>query len=196
MVRDVSPQPLNRIPVGLLDLFGIKSMGQYPQSLLNQLQPVIDLLPWYTQAQATNVQLSRAPLVGNAISGGRYTWTASTIAVLPATTGEIRVPDNEIWYVSQYSVQWSFDTAGQVASLRPGYYFTGLGYTTVWQLPSTDNALIAFTGVGTGGTGMSATTIPFFLPPGSSPALAVGVQQLPGGQVDVSGSMRLMRFLI
>lgn len=47
MNERISRAPINRIPTGLLDLLGIKSLGQNPIDLAPQVIPVLDLVRFY-----------------------------------------------------------------------------------------------------------------------------------------------------
>jgi len=78
------PPPLGRRPEGLLDVLGIKSGGRYPQHLLQDLQPQIDLTQLYFDPRAEYLK------------GGNG--TVSAVANLVAGT-TITVPASEDWLI-------------------------------------------------------------------------------------------------
>lgn len=58
MVDQYIPPPINRLPLGLLSLLGIKNGGRYPQSLGQQLAPCFELLGWYLQSNSQSLSLN------------------------------------------------------------------------------------------------------------------------------------------
>lgn len=91
--------PLNRIPRGLLDFFGIKSGGRNPQVLTEQLLPTYELNDWYNEAAATEFQASLPLIVANTNSG------------FSTFTG-LDVPPDQVWIVRAGSrVTWDFGVA-------------------------------------------------------------------------------------
>lgn len=48
-MNGLTPPTINRIPIGLLDYFGLKSGGENPHSVDANISPSIDLLDWYTK---------------------------------------------------------------------------------------------------------------------------------------------------
>lgn len=92
--------PLNSIPWGLLDLFGIKSMGRNPQHLDKVVYPSIELLPWYVAARQTHHTLTRANLTAVNSANQFYAFSSATLG-LPTT-----VPQTEWWLISNYAMRW------------------------------------------------------------------------------------------
>lgn len=76
---------ISRIPAGILGFLGIKNGGRYPQRLLDQLAPTWDLAQLYLNSYA------------------EYLTVASTI-VGPGYTIFFSAPQNETWYVTDYSL--------------------------------------------------------------------------------------------
>lgn len=192
------PQPLNRLPIGLLDLFGIKSMGRYPQLLNTDVQPTLDLLRWYTESQALHFSLVGTSWTVGTVplptTTARLIWPGVTApdsqGALPVSGGRVTVPNSEIWLVSQYSAAWEFDTAGQVAELGLGYLMEGS--LAITHLPTK----LAGATVGARGAGSVTVDAPFYLQPGCSLCASVLQATCPAGSIVIVGRTRLMRFLI
>lgn len=80
--------PLTIRPVGLLDFLSIQAGGRYPQHLLEDLQPTMDLMRWFHDAQAEVVNNNTAGLLsGPGSAGVGFT-----------------VPAGEAWLVSNFNV--------------------------------------------------------------------------------------------
>lgn len=81
------PPPLTARPEGLLDSLGIQSGGEYPKTLLKDLQPTYELGPWYREYNQT-FATATATIVGD--------WnTGETI-----DTG-LSVPEGQIWIINR-----------------------------------------------------------------------------------------------
>lgn len=76
------PAPISKLPLGLLGFLGIKSFGQYPNSLGSQISPGLDLLGLFSGAHAEHAN-------GGAVN-----------AAAGYNTVALTVPQNEIWYVT------------------------------------------------------------------------------------------------
>ena len=163
--------PLNKLPSGLLDFFGIKSFGQYPQLLDTKLQPAIDLWNHYVAANAEDYVLATAGLTGG-VNNGYIPVTGITgsgdAAGAPYLVGGIwTVPNNELWYVQLASTyaQIGPDAAGANNTFKTGIGAATNGFSL--QLAT------LFTGWDTGHTSparshVSSLASPIFLPPGST----------------------------
>lgn len=79
--------PISKLPLGLLGALGIKNFGEYPSYLGGQISAVMDL----TGLLAAN----------HAVSTRVDVTVSAPITSLPAS---LVVPQNEIWYVTQFSV--------------------------------------------------------------------------------------------
>jgi hypothetical protein len=97
----LDPPPLNLQPSGLLGLFGIKNGGRYPQHLLAELAPQVELLRWYVTANARRYYGQVTPAVTSA-------WALQTIGSLEpepilGSSTVLAVPTGEVWVLSDWS---------------------------------------------------------------------------------------------
>jgi len=85
--------PIQLIPPGLLGFFNLKNSGKNPRTLDDNINPSLELLPWYLCSQQEG-------LVG-------------TLSIVDTNIGEFQamtaldtltVPDQEWWYVHSHSV--------------------------------------------------------------------------------------------
>lgn len=134
------PPPINTLPTGLLDFFQIKNGGEYPQTLLPQLQPVIDLYDHYKAVR--QLELFMSPLrtiVANSSAQDVPLYPLSPVN--PGDTGAATtVPSGQLWLVTHAQARWTFaalggqDFDGQLVAQRGGYLFTPpadlAGFTT------------------------------------------------------------------
>jgi len=89
------PGPINRIPQGLLSLLDVKALGRNPSLLSDQVIGTLDLFPQY-ELQSREVVIGQTnPLATGVV--GFYVDTSS-----PERT---RVPEGEVWYVSNVTYQ-------------------------------------------------------------------------------------------
>ena len=95
----LSPAVISKLPLGLLGFFGIKNGGQYPQSIVPAISPVLDLSGLlaanYNEKLAVPCTAALGFVTGNVLASG-----------LPAV-----VPAAELWWVSAVSLQ-TFTGAG------------------------------------------------------------------------------------
>lgn len=117
--------PLNIHPQGLLDFFGVKTGGRYPQRLADTLQPTIDLRDWYLESNALEYALI-GPTWTTPQSGPVLVGWSSTSPVGQLTV----VPNGEWWYVMQYSIQYQFDLLGTGEALTPLPCYRAAGGST------------------------------------------------------------------
>lgn len=113
--------PLNLQPLGLLEAFGIKSGGEYPQDLLPALQPTIDLNRWYGETNAIDIRLTYSGGIVSSAPFNIYRFLGSapiSLNVDPVTSG-ITVPNTEVWQVLDYTVQWQFTAAASQSLAGP-----------------------------------------------------------------------------
>lgn len=107
--------PLNRIPSGLLAYFGIKSGEWGPRELGQQLAPVLDLRDWYMQPDATEVNFGTGAglaAIAATRSGAAFAITATNPVDLAAGSGQVTVPQGELWLMLEADVQWGFSNGG------------------------------------------------------------------------------------
>jgi len=108
--------PLSSFPLGLLSLFGVKQQGQYPRTLIDSIQPTMDMLEFVACTNADDMELSDIVQLNGAGtgSGGRY------------TTG-LYVPDNEVWLLTDFSVTGAVrGTGGTIPGMMLGW-ISGVG---------------------------------------------------------------------
>lgn len=109
--------PLNKVPPGLLDFFGIKSGEWGPRELGQQLSPTMDLSRWYLDNYALQVAcvVPTSPLV--AATNGTAMGISSTTPVDLISAGGFSVPQTEVWLMLEMMVWWNFtNDAGLEAS--------------------------------------------------------------------------------
>lgn len=93
---------INRVPRGLQDLFGNTAAGRNPADLLQEVRPIIDLLPlWITE------KLDYVPFTG------------SFAAVFQQNT--IRVPQGELWIPVNLSADCTTTVIGESIGFVIGY---------------------------------------------------------------------------
>lgn len=118
------PRPVNRIPHGYLDFFGLKSLGKNPNVLLDDVRPTVDLREWYLRTNAQAVRFNQQLVAGSA-----YPASDPHIA-----TGAQVVPAGEWWYVHSctlivFSMAAAVVQSPGVMSVRdsqPSQYYEGL----------------------------------------------------------------------
>lgn len=187
--------PLNKIPQGLLDFFGIKSGEWGPRELGQTLSPVIELGRWYLDGYATefSVSVTGGPIFVASLAAGTMTITSTTPVVdgldLTTSPGNIFVPQNEVWLILEASVAW-FYTANP-----------GLSGEFMWAsrgnfLPShTHGATVSDAAIGKQGSRSLAR--PFWSRPGDTLSLSNTGLVVPAGSVQLSQPrLRIARFRI
>jgi hypothetical protein len=78
--------PTANLPVGLLDMLGIKS-GAYPNNLIENIQPTLELFELLAESNATEI----VSATNNVVAGGVGLFASHT------------VPQGEIWLCSGFS---------------------------------------------------------------------------------------------
>ena len=166
--------PLNKLPQGLLDFFGIKSFGRYPQFLEQRVQPMIDL--WQQYAETNCLIVSGGGIIDTSVSAIAIEITSTTPVNLSNGTS-ITVPNDEAWYIPRMSIGYSFGLlAGQ--SARFGVRLTNENQV-VWPAMLTtgydtsDAAIVR--------AGQVSLIDPIFLRPGTR--VSVGLHGTIGGTV-------------
>jgi hypothetical protein len=78
--------PINRLPAGFLGFVDVKAMGENPRTFLSEVQPGMDMRPFYT-------------------AGGRIFITSTAVAVAGVgTTPLLTVPQNKAWAAESMTV--------------------------------------------------------------------------------------------
>jgi hypothetical protein len=164
------PSPINTLPIGLLDLLGIKSGGEYPRDLSQQLGSSIELLDFYLNARAEN------------LSSGGFTVAATGFQTVAA----FAVPANELWWVHRYSLRY-VTGAAEAISAEPMWMFDVLGTQTI-QILNSPTTL----GATANGSSFMASP-PLLAPPNSQAAYVVNSIT---GVIDLAAYLRITRFRI
>lgn len=172
----IEKAPINRLPEGLLGFLDIKSMGKNPSTLLDQVQAIISLEPFYALASISS-SFSRA--AGPAVTNVFETFTTPAYtnagAALPET-----VPPQEIWLVTNFSVN---ATGTVVPTVLPAFLDTS----------GTSQVCPAFMHQSTVGLSCDSTAVrPFLVPSGAR--LAVLIRNLALNGL-LSVTMRVMRLV-
>lgn len=93
------PGQINRTPDGVMGFLGIKNFGRMPDMLNSTLAGTWELAPWYLNVNCSYQQSS----LNGVVIGPSIVFT---------------VPNNEIWYVTDFSMyQFSPAAAGAVMAL-------------------------------------------------------------------------------
>lgn len=98
------PGLIQRVPVGYLDLFGLKSSGQTPTVSPDECQPVVDITELYAAARWEQITAT--------------TNTVNLIGFWGAAA--LTVPSGEMWLVDRLTYTTGTLLAGTTYRLRPG----------------------------------------------------------------------------
>jgi len=133
------------IPPGLLGLLQLKNRGQNPGSLEDIVQPGLDILPFWYEAVAEELNgFTRTPVTGN---NGFASWSTP-----------ITVPQGEAWWVLNYTIVTSEMGVGDSGQFGVG-----------WQNPAANHtyAVGDISAINSGVGRCVAHGEPFFLGPGA-----------------------------
>lgn len=148
--------PIQLTPPGLLGLLQLKTGGFLPDTLKQDVQPTINMEPWYLRATASVLYAlpirNLAPGVYNDFVG----WAA------PA---DIRASNTDTWYVHNFTIQ-CFGNASSITYARPAVQYSG-GVPSFFGLGDVSPALAA------GGTSLIVAR-DFWIPPGAELGMYVG----------------------
>lgn len=141
--------PIQNIPRGLLGLLQLKNLGKNPDVLIGNVQPTLDMLGFWlaNDARPDTTQYTGTQVTGNSIISG--------------PTVNLSVPQEETWFVHQFSLQIACGAADTVSNAVPIMYLTGTGVIR-WQ-GMTEAAL----NIAAGGRGGVITARNFWAPPGA-----------------------------
>lgn len=197
-MADLQFPPLNRLPKGLLDFFGIKSGAWGPRTLGAQLVPTIELIDWYTEPYAQWFNVGTAvPAAAAPVGPGPAIEFAGAVSDATMQTGGVCiVPTDETWYMHEFTAGYSFPalengrfsiellTAGNLTStLNPPQQEQGLG-----TMPFATGAPAA------GGRYLTSLVRKMFWPPGTQFRVqSLGVTALTGV---IRGVGRVTRFKV
>jgi hypothetical protein len=199
MVDKLLTAPLGQLPLGLLDFFAVKSMGEYPQRLGDHVLPVMDLTRWYADQVADTGIATIAPVGPLGASTGQITsadWTSSAGAFDFARGGGATiVPQNELWIVLEAVSQILIGDAAGVGDVSL-WARRGAGDPT--SVIITDGV---FQGWNTGAAGMTRagaralTRGPVFLTPGMEIVSRLFGQNPGAGTINFQHSVRIRRLI-
>lgn len=165
-VDKIETAPLNKIPGGLLDFFGIKSFGQNPQYLEARVQPTLDMLLWYAQTNATYFEVPTITLTVANQPGGTLEFPSSQ-PINYVTGGTLRVPENEVWFVHEFLVKTIYGNSGDFGEFWPAIHEYGSAITRPQpcetSAPQNMVGAAAYTR-----TAWATMTRPIFVPPGAT----------------------------
>lgn len=173
--------PVQVIPPGLLGFLQLKQQGRNPAELLESLYPVLELTDWYLQART----LDHSQAVGIAsIAIGFGAAIQNLFAPTPIT-----VPDGEMWWVEEYTVQsGNLAAATERCQLQCAMYTPLVGTVNAYLLgdPSPDitgNAVVRRN---------AARARHFFAPPGAGLGFALFIQET-AANITYTGFARFVR---
>lgn len=133
--------PINTIPAGLTDFFGIRSSGSNPQSLTDQLVNTMDLFPWYAgEAQVAIYRRSIAG-AGSAVHIFRPTDFIEGSALPTDALGtSVVIPSDEVWVINNFSclITWERNAASLETFRASLFWAKGTPFTQLrsWSRPS------------------------------------------------------------
>lgn len=126
-------KPIQAALPGFLSLLGIKNLGLNPDTLGGNVAPVIEMLPYYLRGQQQYLS-SVASLALGAVNGNFYPITGA--GSLNGTV-DFTVPNNQWWYVQNFSVFSSQVSLNDLLFVRLGMRRSlgGVAYNYFWQSP-------------------------------------------------------------
>lgn len=197
--RELLTAPLGQLPLGLLDFFAVKSMGEYPQRLGDSVLPVMDLTRWYAdQVAATGVaSIANMGSAGASVGQmGTVEWLAGggSTDFANGVVGTTVVPQNEMWLVLEATTNWFVtDPAGSAFSVLTAR----ASPNNDTFLTITDGPLQGFTTGAAGGArgGGVTQTRPVILTPGMELVTRNYGQDAGAGIINVLHSVRIRRLL-
>lgn len=165
MARDqLVTAPLNKLPRGLLDFFGIQSFGQNPMRLDDHLAPVVDLLRWYAQSNATQtIQVPAITVGAGSGNGGTFRFPATTPVDFGNGTRSI-VPNDEVWFCTEFVTKAVYAVGADLGEFWPALTDFPNGQTR--PQPSSTSSLASGTAAFQRVFWASMDT-PIFIPPGT-----------------------------
>lgn len=175
---NLTPAVLSKLPLGLLGFFGIKNGGQYPQTLLAHIQPVLEQLPLLCVNYHENI-------VGNLIAAGLgFQQQNAVVGGLP-----LIVPPGEIWRVNHFT-SGPFTGAGDSITFTAGVQSRQNGSASAWNL--------AIAGPFTQGASLSQVLPnnygPFWVGPGDIFGYWVSALVNASGTTQVTSNVSITRF--
>lgn len=186
MVDTISSAPLNRIPGGVLDFFGIKSFGQNPQNLEAKVQPTLDMLLWYAQTNAFYMEVPTITLATTlGVAGGTVEFPATSPTNLANGT-QLVVPSNEVWFIHEFVTKAIYNNGGDLGEFWPAIHEYPTGITRPQPCTTSQFHVGTATYVRTAWASMER---PIFVAPGSF------ICAYHGGYVSVANSLQIQAII-
>lgn len=147
--------PIQVLPRGLTGLLQLKTLGRVPDELAGFVQPAMDIGAYYLAAAALVDVVIHGINIGPGAAGPS-----------PFSPGNIVVPNDEVWYVHQYSVEVLLPVGAAEAArnVQPIMYLTSVG--TIRWVGLTEQS-ITVTGNAAAARGGVITARDFWAPPGA-----------------------------
>jgi hypothetical protein len=165
--------PIQLIPPGLLGLLQIKSpAGQNPNVLNADVQPCVDILPWWLRANRQVWAANSGINIAAAIINDFMAFSPNSIIV----------PQNQWWYIHSYNVAVAAGAAGTALGVRQAMRWNTVGtikYQALGEGPARSNEPLT---AASGAILLKAEG--FWMPPGSELGFYVGV--VTGGDLQVT----------
>lgn len=168
--------PVQRIAAGLLGFFQLKDQGN-PTVIGDMLQGVLELKDWYLETASEIPVVSTRSLA--TLSSGFFGFNAGG--------GAIVVPQDEWWYVENFTVYAGLPAATETLSLAPALRYTTASQDFILGAPSR-----AVTG---GNQAVAALAEKFWAPPGSELGAFI-VQAASATTLTLVGAIRFTRLPI
>jgi len=167
--------PVQVTPVGLLGMLSLKTGGQMPDAMRQDIQPGIDMEDWWLRAQRVVDRTNRGITLAAAVINDYVDYSPNAIIV----------PEQEWWFVHSISVRSTPVGAGDsFYGLRQALAFNSTG-TIRFRFVGDPGPTAAITTASVYPTLMAER---FWAPPGSRIGFYVGEVVGPGGlAVDVVG---------
>lgn len=147
------------IPPGFLSLFEIKNNGKNPGDILSTVQPGLDMVEWFFNANAELIS-------------GDASFISGTLGLQSIDNAQLQVPTNQWWYVHGVTLRVFGSTggdeliAGESASVAPAFVYSVVtDAITPYLILDTGNSLAtAFVGP-IRGCAVGYSDKPHWLPP-------------------------------
>lgn len=187
MERDLAGSTLNSLPEGLLDLLGIKSFGQYPNRLITQLQPTIDLGQMYLTAESNDYSFT----ISNPGGAAGQLGITATFPINLSNGAALVVPSGEVWSVNEFSLSWTTPAgAGDCAHFVPMMQSQGNNGIALASYSSPFGTAPTIRG------GWSALARPVYCRPGSVLNIFTSGATIAAGNYTLNGCIRLARLTV
>lgn len=91
--------PISVLPNGLLDIFGLRTLGEYPRTVAETYVPTFDISKLVLSIANCEVWTGEIELLGLGSNRGPFTFTATL-----DTPADIQVPAREAWLIVEWEV--------------------------------------------------------------------------------------------